>query len=82
MNEDRCLPGAGEDHIEIEVEVVEEAAGRGVVGDKESDIIVIRDTLVIAILVVHTTGLGVHQNELSVVLQVKTSYMHPIFLSS
>lgn len=55
-----CLPCTGEDDTEVEVQMVERAVGRGVVGDQECYIIVIRDTLVIAIAVVHTASLSVH----------------------
>lgn len=54
------LPCAGEDHVEVEVQVVEEAAGGGVVGDQKCYVVIVRDALVIPVSVVDTASLRVH----------------------
>ena len=53
-------PCAGEDDVEVEVEVMEQTVGCGVVGDQQRHVVVIRDSLVVAVPVVHVAGLGVH----------------------
>lgn len=65
------LPCAGEDDIEVEVQVVEEGVGRGVVGDQQCHVVVIGDALVVPVSVVDAASFGVHENELCVVLGVE-----------
>lgn len=67
-------PSAGEYDIEVKmedigVEVVMLSGGGSVVGDQKCDIVVIRHSLVIGILVVDSVGLGVHQDKLWILLQ-------------
>lgn len=64
-------PCASEDDVEVEVEVGEQTAGCCVVGDQQGHIVVVRDSLVVAVPVMHVARLGVHQDELCVVLTNK-----------